>query len=76
MTTELWMYVVYAWPKDYPNKFVMRRWIIGKTPGVPELDDEFYLGDTLDEVRAQVPRHCVRLERDPKDEPQIVECWI
>jgi hypothetical protein len=71
------MFVVYERPRDYPDKFVVRRWWIGKTPGEPEADkDWFYLGETLDDVRAHVPGWCVRLERDPNDEPHIVECWI
>lgn len=73
--TVLEMFVVYAHPRDYPTKFVVRRWGIGAGISVPD-DDWFYLGDSLDEVRAHVPPHCVRLERDSKDEPQIVECWL
>jgi hypothetical protein len=69
------MFVVYARPKDYPDKFVVRRWWI--TPGKPEPDaDWVYVAETLEEVRAKVPGWCVRLERNPQDEPQIVECWI
>jgi hypothetical protein len=71
------MFTVYERPRDYPDKFVVRRWWIGKDPGRPIPDpDWFYLADTLDEVRAHVPRHCVRLERDPNDDPKIVEVWI
>ncbi len=80
MTTErtvLEMFTVYKYPRDYPDKFVVRRWWIGKTPGKPEPDEDwFFLGDTLEEVRGYIPRHCVRLERDTLDEPQIVEVWI
>ena len=75
--TEMEMFVVYARPRDYPDKFVVRRWWIGRTPGEPEADaDWFRLADTLEEVRAHIPAWCVRLERDPNDEPQIVECWL
>jgi hypothetical protein len=75
--TAMEMFVVYKRPRDYPDKFVVRRWWVGKTPGHPDPDsDWFYLGETLEEVRAHVPEWCVRLERDPNDEPQIVEVWI
>jgi hypothetical protein len=75
--TVLEMFVVYERPRDYPDKFVLRRWWIGKVPGEPTPDPEwFYLADTLDEIRDHVPTHCVRLERDANDEPQIVEVWI
>jgi hypothetical protein len=71
------MFVVYERPRDYPDKFVVRRWWIGTGSGKPEADqDWFYLGKTLEDVRAQVPEGCFRLNRDPNDEPQIVEFWI
>jgi|HubBroStandDraft_6_1064221.scaffolds.fasta_scaffold3971273_2 hypothetical protein len=74
MSATLEMYVVYERPRDYPDKFVVRRWGCRAEGAVPE--DWFVLGTTLDEVRAAIPRHCVRLERDPRDEPQIIEVWI
>jgi hypothetical protein len=75
--TDLEMFVVYQHPREYPESYVLRRWWIGRTPGEPEADkDWFYLAPTLEEVRAQVPAHCVRLERNEGDEPQIVESWI
>jgi hypothetical protein len=74
---ELEMFTVYHSPRDYPDKFVVRRRRIGRKTGEPLADaDWFYLADTLEEVRRHIPGHCVRLERDPRDEPQIVECWI
>jgi hypothetical protein len=69
------MFVVYERPRDYPDKFVLRRWSIG--PGSAEGDaDWFVLGETLDDVRAAVPQHCIRVGRSPHDEPQIVESWV
>jgi hypothetical protein len=77
MKAELEIYVVYRHPRDYPLSYVLRRWWIGRTPGGPEPDqDWFFLAPTLEGVRAHIPPHCVRLERDPRDESQIVECWI
>jgi hypothetical protein len=73
-TLDMW--VVYNRPRDYPDHFVVRRWIIGLVPGEPVPDGSFYLGSTLEEVRRAIPPHLVRLERDPNDEPQIIECWI
>ena len=70
------MFVVYERPLDHPEHFVMRRWLIGAEKGKPTPTDYFVLGETLEEVRNSIPPHCVRLERDPNDEPQIVECWI
>jgi hypothetical protein len=77
MRTELEMFVVYRKPRDYPQSYVLRRWWIGRTQGEPEADkDWFVVAATLEEVRAHVPPYCVRLERDPRDEPQIVELWM
>jgi hypothetical protein len=71
------MFVVYDHPRDYPDHFVVRRWIIGAQPGEPLSDDGWlYIADTLEQIRNYIPPHCVRLERDPNDEPQIVESWI
>jgi hypothetical protein len=71
------MFTVYERPRDYPDKFVVRRWWIGKELGKPTPDaDWFYVADTLEEVRARVPAHCVRMERHPSDDLRIVEVWI
>ena len=75
--TAMEMFVVYKRPRDYPDKFVVRRWWIDKIPGELSADgDWFFLGDTLEEVRAHIPEWCIWLDRYPDDEPHIVECWI
>jgi hypothetical protein len=74
--TVMEMYVVYKRPKDYPDHYVLRKWIIGAAKDRPLPSEWFALADTLDAIRAQVPNGFIRLERDPNDEPQIVECWI
>ena len=74
--TTLDMWVIYERPRDYPMSYVVRRWVIGAKPGEPMPTDEFRTAPTLEGARNCVPGYCVRLERDPRDEPQIVECWI
>jgi hypothetical protein len=74
MSAELEMFVIYERPRDYPDKYVMRRWEI--THGGSRPTDYFVLADTLEEVRRAVPPWCVKLFRDAQDEPQIVESWI
>jgi hypothetical protein len=69
------MFVVYERPKDYPDKFVVRRWSISGER-VDADGDWFFLGETLEDVREKVPRHCIRIHRHPYDEPQILEVWI
>lgn len=68
------MYVVYERPRDFPNSFVVRHWIIDGKGGKPT--DWLVVGKTLDQVRQAIPGYCVRLERSPEDEPQIVESWL
>jgi hypothetical protein len=71
---KLEMYVIYYRPKDHPTLYVLRKWNISNVGASP--DDEFAMGETLDEIRSLVPHYCVRLERDPNDDPVIVESWI
>jgi hypothetical protein len=71
--TVIKMYVIYERPKDYPDRYVLRQWIIDEQPSPTGW---FVLADTLEAVRAFVPPYCIRFERNPSDEPQIVESWI
>jgi hypothetical protein len=69
------MYVIYKKPLDYRQGFVVRKWEVGAQPS-PRPTDWFGLGSTIEEVRVMIPGWCVKIERDPNDEPQIVETWI
>lgn len=67
----LTMYVVYNNPSDYPNKYVVRKWI-GLTPfPVPEI-----VADTLIKARSSIPVGLYRLPRQDGDDPCIMEIWI
>ena len=65
------LWVIYDHPRDYPHCYVARRW---------ELDQptaDHLVSPRLDTIRYEMQlRGLVRLQRDPNDEPQIVECWI
>lgn len=73
---DLIMWVVYDSPRDYPGKYVARRWMTGPYPdGLPT--DEVIVSDDLEDIRDELSsRGLVCLERYPGDEPQIVECWV
>lgn len=71
---SLSMWVIYERPRDYPTSYVVRRHAIG--PGWTHATPDFSLHATLEEARAAVPLGAVRMERNPQDEPQILECWI
>jgi hypothetical protein len=74
------LWTVYYDPKDFPGKYVVRRGDIfrSKTPSgehhMPS--DEYYVADSLEEVRGKIPWGMVCLHRAEEDEPQIVEVWV
>lgn len=67
------MWTVYEKPKDFPQSYVARKWVIGQTP---EATNEVLVGATLEEVRAKLPPglHC--MNRSPEEDPVIVETWL
>lgn len=65
-------FVIYEYPADYPEHFVVRRWEI--TPG-SALPGDGSLHDTLEEARTMVPPGLVCLPRAPDDDAAIVEVW-
>jgi hypothetical protein len=67
------IWTIYNRPLDYPEKFVARRWLA--TPQ-PTPTDEVIVADELDGLRRQLPAGLYRMERQPGDDPFIVECWI
>lgn len=67
---QLFIWTIYKHPSDYPDKFVARCFNFNRpTTAV-------YTADTLEEIRRLIPQGLFRLERDPNDDPVIVEVWI
>lgn len=74
MIEPLFMWVVYDKPKDFPTKFVLRKWAI---TNVSTPTDDVKTADSLEEVRKFLPRgQGVRLAPSPGDDPCIVETWV
>lgn len=71
---EMSQWCIYDHPRDFPNKYVMRRWDI--RAGQMAATDDMALADTLEEIRAKVPAGLYRLERFRDDDPCIVEVWL
>lgn len=71
MSLAIW--TIYQSPADHPGEFVARKWLV-KTEPVPTA--EVVKAATLEEVRAQLPPHLFRMDRDPSDDPAIVETWL
>lgn len=75
MSDVLNMFTIYRRPKDYPDKFVVRRWVIAG--GEPKPDDlPLAVVASLEEARRVLPPglHC--LGRGDNDDPCIVESWV
>jgi len=71
------MFVVYDHPKDYPDDFIVRRFIALDGEAVPQ--EIVYRGHSLDNARSRIMNlapSAVRFHRNQSDERQIVECWI
>jgi hypothetical protein len=68
------IYTVYADPVDFPGKFVWRRFTV--CPRGLTRTDDVAVADTLEACRKTLPPglHC--LNRDPSDDPAIVESWV
>lgn len=67
-------YVIYKNPKDYPTKFVVRLWIIGK--GTTEAGPLICTADTIVEARASMPDGVNQLPTFDCDDPVISEVWM
>lgn len=70
----LQMWVIYQHPLDYPDSFVLRRWIITDAGAKPTMDVQ--VASSLVAIRSHVPMHCYRIDRYTDDEPHIVEVWM
>ncbi len=70
------MFTVYWNPKDYPNKFVVRRWLVSDKEPEPVPMELVAVASTLEEIRSKIPGslHCLR--RFKEDDPAIVEVWL
>ena len=62
-------WVVTRDPPEHPGKVVARLVTEAPTPYV-------LLADTLAGLRAQLPPHLVRSERQPADPPEVAEIWF
>jgi hypothetical protein len=67
------MWTVYRQPRDYPENYVARLFVTIPSPVATHVA---IVADTLEELRKALPAGLLRLERQPADEPQIVEVWI
>lgn len=69
------MYTVYWNPKDYPNRFVVRRWTINSREA-PVPREVIAVTLTLREARSKIPPGLFCMPRWPDDDRTIVEVWF
>lgn len=71
------IYVVYNKPKDFPEEFVVRRWLVTNDGrGLPN-KYPMLRGKDLDAVRASLTNAGLhRIERFVNDDPVILETWV
>jgi hypothetical protein len=71
------MWVVYDHPKDFPDHYVARQWLVraasvSPTTSVVQSDD---LETIREMMLTQMGKHCIGRCYDG-DDPKIVEVWI
>lgn len=70
-------FTIYEKPKDYPDKFVVRRWAVVRGQPNPVPDPKAWaVTDSLEQARASLPPGLVCIDRYAQDDPVIVETWV
>lgn len=75
MDNALAIWTVYDRPADFPNTFIARKYVIhdGGTSATEDVVVNPHL-DSIRQVMRQMGLTCI--QRNPEDDPKIVECWI
>ena len=69
------LWVIYQYPKDYPQGYVVRRHY-AMADGSVKYDAKAWVADTLEEIRAELPSGLFNIGRHDNDDPAILEVWI
>ena len=71
---SLTTFTIHHRPKDDPNRFVLHQWMADRDGVVA---GEVLLMPSLEEARAIPRSRClVRFDREPGDEPSVIEKWL
>lgn len=69
-STKFPLICIYNSPRDYPGKYVARLWDVDKPTNTVAV------AESLQEIRKAKPADMVIMQRQPQDDPVIVETWI
>jgi len=64
------IWIIYESPPDFPDQYVARRMKLNRSTG------DYVVGNTMNEVRAKLPKGLFKIERSERDDPLIRESWI
>lgn len=68
-------WTIYQNPRDFPGQYVTRRWVA--VGGEPINDPEpLYVGQSLQAAREVIPWDACCMNRQPDDDPVVLETWI
>lgn len=69
------MWTIYDHPRDFPDDFVARKFLVsGRGPRATL--DVLCFRDIEAARQSMISMGLTRIQRDPNDEPQIVEVWL
>ena len=70
MTEKLAIWTIYNKPRDYPQGFIARKYLLDRPTS------EVLTDTSLEAFRAKLPQGLFCLGRDIDDHPNVVESWI
>ena len=75
MTISVW--AIYDHPKDYPDQYVARRWVVPRESGDPVPTEEVVMSTDIEVIRfAMRSRGLHLLPRFENDDGAIMETWL
>lgn len=71
---HLVIWAIYDHPKDYPDHYIARKWLVTKEGSKPT---EVILADVnLESLRKCLPAGLYCLPRQENDDPVLIETWL
>jgi hypothetical protein len=71
--TALVQYAIYYHPKDHPDNFVVRRWVVANNR---RSETRWCAARTLMEARESIPGGLIRVDWLDAHDPVILEVWV